>query len=98
MVGGAVHLVVHSRIVRPLRLQRRPWKVVSVDGERGDTWTLTFEPVGHDGMAFEPGQYVWFTLGDSPLSMQQHPFSMAARQVGASGVSVPTPAVTSRAR
>ena len=36
------------------------------------------EPVGHDGLNFEPGQYAWFTLGDTPLSLQQHPFSIAS--------------------
>ena len=77
MVGSAIYLVVHSRLVRPLRSRRNPWKVTSVEPERGDTWTLTFEPVGHDGLDFETGQYAWFTLGNSPLALQQHPFSMA---------------------
>lgn len=77
LVGSAIYLVVHTRLVRPLRSHRRPWKVTSVEPERGETWTLSFEPVGHDGMDFEPGQYAWITLGDSPLALQQHPFSMA---------------------
>lgn len=77
LVGSAVYLVIHSRLVRPLLLRRRPWKVTAVEPERGDTWTLTFEPVRHQGMKFEPGQFAWFTIGDTPLALQQHPFSMA---------------------
>ena len=77
LVGSAIYLVVHSRLVRPLLSRRKPWQVTAVEPERGDTWTLSFEPVGHEGMAFEPGQYAWFTLGDSPLALQQHPFSIA---------------------
>ena len=77
LAGSAIYLVFHSRLVRPLLARRRPWQVVSVTPERGDTWTLIFEPVGHEGMQFEPGQYAWFTLGDSPLALQQHPFSLA---------------------
>ena len=77
LVGVAIYLLIHSRLVRPLCNRRRPWKLISVEPERGSTWTLTFEPIDHPGLDFEPGQYAWFSLGDSPLRLQQHPFSMA---------------------
>ena len=76
-VGSGIGLIIHSRLIGPLTSRRRPWKVTSVKPERGDAWTLSFEPFGHDGLAFEPGQYAWFTLGDTPLALQQHPFSIA---------------------
>jgi len=76
-VGSGIGLVAYSRLIRPLLSRRRPWKVASVKAERGETWTLNLEPVGHDGLIFEPGQYAWFTLGDTPLALQQHPFSIA---------------------
>jgi predicted ferric reductase len=77
LVGSAAWLILHSRLVRPMLLRRRPWTVTSVQPERGDAWTLTFEPNGHQGLNFESGQYAWFTLGETPVSMQQHPFSIA---------------------
>lgn len=77
-VGSGIYLVIHSRLIRPMLARRRPWKVTSVKPERGDTWTLKLEPVAHDGLTFEPGQYAWLTLGKTPLALQQHPFSFAS--------------------
>ncbi|OGI41798.1 MAG: hypothetical protein A2150_01520 [Candidatus Muproteobacteria bacterium RBG_16_64_11] len=70
-------LLLHVRIVRPAWLLRRPYTVVGVQAERGDAWTLTIEPSGHDGLRFQPGQFVWRSLGRSPFAMQEHPFSIA---------------------
>ncbi len=70
-------LLVHVRIVRPAWLLRRPYTVVGVQAERGDAWTLTIEPSGHDGLRFLPGQFVWLSLGRTPFAMQEHPFSIA---------------------
>src|SRR5690606_19617157 len=70
-VGGALYLMVETRL-------RRPWRVEEVRGGRDDSWTLRLIPHGHDGMAFRPGQFAWLSLGDSPWTMQQHPFSMTS--------------------
>jgi predicted ferric reductase len=84
MTGAAALLLVQMRVLKPLRLLRRPWKIAEVRSEGGRCWTLTLEADGHDGMPFTPGQFAWLTLGPSPFSMQQHPFSMASssRQPG----------------
>ncbi len=76
-MGLAIALIVNTRLYRPWSNRHRPWQVESVKPERGDAWTLTLRPIGHDGLRFEPGQYAWFTLADSPFAMQQHPFSLA---------------------
>jgi predicted ferric reductase len=77
-LSGLMYLVVHSRIVRPARLKRRPYRVAHVRQELSDVHTLVVEPVGHVGMNFLPGQYAWITVGSSPFSMQQHPFSFSS--------------------
>lgn len=75
---GAGYLVLHSRIVRPLLGRRHPYRVVEARPERGEATTLVLEPEGDDRLRFRPGQFIMLTLGDSPVSMQQHPFSIAS--------------------
>ena len=77
---GAMYLVVHARIIRPGLMKRRPYRVVDVREELEDTHTLVLEPVGHSGMRFTAGQYAWITVGDSPYSWQQHPFSFSSSE------------------
>ncbi|MGB7234451.1 MAG: ferric reductase-like transmembrane domain-containing protein, partial [Rhodococcus sp. (in: high G+C Gram-positive bacteria)] len=75
---GLMYLVIHSRVVRPAMMKRRPYRVADVRRELPDTFTLVLEPEGHVGMPFRAGQYAWMTVGASPYSMQQHPFSFAS--------------------
>jgi predicted ferric reductase len=74
---AAVVLVV--RVIRPALLLRRPYRVAHVQPEAGDAWTVTLTPEGHSGMAFQPGQFAWVSLGQSPFALQEHPFSIASR-------------------
>lgn len=71
-------VVVRVRIVRPWSLLRTPYRVTSVEEDRGDSWILTLEPSGHQGFDFEPGQFAWLTLRGSPFAMREHPFSFAS--------------------
>lgn len=66
------------RVVRPLLLRRRPYRVVSVAPDHGDAWTIVVEPAGHRGIRFRAGQFVWLTLGASPCAMREHPFSISS--------------------
>lgn len=75
---GLMYLVVHTRVVRPMLMKRRPYRVAEVRRELPDTYTLVLEPVGHVGMNFAAGQYAWMTVGPSPYSLQQHPFSFSS--------------------
>lgn len=70
--------VLYYRFLRPLRLQGRPWEVIGNRDEGGDTRTIVVRPAGHDGFAFEPGQFAWLITGGSPWSSQQHPLSIAS--------------------
>ncbi len=78
LTAGAIGLLGYTRVVRPLRLARRPWRVAEVRREPGSSWTVALEPVGHGGLRFEAGQFAWVTIGASPFSLDQHPFSFAS--------------------
>ncbi len=71
-------LLLESRLLRPWRLKHRPWRLVEREPLPGESIRLVLEAEGHRGMHFKPGQYAWLTLGGSPFSLQQHPFSMAS--------------------
>ncbi len=73
-----VALILHVRVLKPLALRRRPWRVVEVRGERGDAVTLALEPQGHEGFRFRAGQFAWLTLGASPFAGAEHPFSISS--------------------
>ncbi len=71
-------LAFYVRLVRPVRLIRRPWLVAAVRRERGRSWTLTLEPETGQGLRFRPGQFAWLTLRASPFALREHPFSIAS--------------------
>lgn len=71
-------LLVYVRLIKPMLLLRRPYRVVDVSPEHGNTWTLRVRPEGHSGIRFQPGQFAWVTVGASPFSLSEHPFSMAS--------------------
>jgi predicted ferric reductase len=79
VIGASVMgVVLQVRVFRPWSLLRSPFRVTEVRPERGSCWTLVVEPEAHDGFDFEPGQFAWVTLGRSPFTMQEHPFSIAS--------------------
>lgn len=65
----------YDRLIRPAFAARRAYRVTGVERELDDMWTMRAEPVGHAGLAFEPGQFVWLKLGH-PYNIYEHPFSM----------------------
>jgi predicted ferric reductase len=73
-----IGLLLYVRIVKPLFMLRRPYRVSEVRQERGDTSTLVMHPDGHPGFRFSPGQFGWLTLWGSPFKITGHPFSFAS--------------------
>jgi predicted ferric reductase len=73
-----IGLLLYVRIVRPLFMLRRPYRVAEVRKERGDTWTLVMQPDGHPGFRFRPGQFAWLTVWGSPFKITGHPFSFSS--------------------
>lgn len=78
LMGASMYLMVHTRIVRPWKNRKKPYKVVDVKPERGQCWTITLEPIGHRIMRYACGQFTWITINESPFSLQQHPFTIAS--------------------
>ena len=71
-------LLVYVRIIKPFIMLRHPYFVEEVIEERGNAWTLIIAPDGHKGIRFMPGQFAWLTVGQSPLSDAEHPFSISS--------------------
>jgi len=78
-----VFALVHVRVIKPLMMLRRPYRIEEVVKERGNSWTLTLRPDGHNGMNFRPGQFAWLTIGLSPFSIREHPFSFSSSAMDA---------------
>ncbi len=77
--GGAwVMLLAYVRVVKPWRMMKAPWRVVSVRPEVPRVWTVTLEPQGHRGLNYLPGQFAWLTLGGTPFGGREHPFSISS--------------------
>jgi len=73
-----IGLLLYVRIVKPLFVLRRPYRVLEVRKERGDTSTLVMLPEGHPGFRFTPGQFGWLTVWGSPFKITGHPFSFSS--------------------
>jgi predicted ferric reductase len=80
-----VGLLFYVRIVKPLFMLRRPYRISEVRKERGDTSTLVMRPDGHPGFRFSPGQFGWLTVWGSPFRITAHPFSFSSSAEVADG-------------
>jgi predicted ferric reductase len=73
-----IGLLFYVRIIKPLFLLRRPYRITEVRKERGDTTTLVMQPEGHAGFRFTPGQFGWLTVWGSLFKITGHPFSFSS--------------------
>ena len=74
-------LAVWVRIVKPLRLGLRPWRVVELWPEPGGSLTLGLEPAfRHTGreFSFRAGQFAWILPSRNPFTPTYHPFSISS--------------------
>lgn len=78
LVAAWFSALIYIRILKPLIMLRHPYILEDVVKERGKSWTLTLRPEGHKGMNFKPGQFAWLTIGKSPFSIREHPFSFSS--------------------
>ena len=77
-----IALIFYVRIVKPLFMLRRHYRVQEVRREHGDTTTLVMRPDGHPGFRFRPGQFAWFTVWGSPFKITGHPSGSLWNRVG----------------
>lgn len=74
----AVASLLFVYVAKPLAQLRRPWRVQDVRAVAERTWELTLTPDGHDGLAYEAGQFAWVNVGHSPFSLYENPFSISS--------------------
>lgn len=74
----SLFLIIYIRVIKPILISRRPYKVVEVTNEAEGVWTVTIEAVGHSGMKFKAGQFARLLTNYSPFTLEQNPFSIAS--------------------
>jgi len=78
IMGCWLLLLVYVRLIKPMALLGRSYKVKEIIAEQGNAYTLVVAPEQHKGFDFQPGQFVWLTMYHSPFSMKEHPFSISS--------------------
>ena len=74
----AVSALAFVYILKPISQIRKPWRVQGVRPLGLKTWELTLTPVGHRGLSYEAGHFVWLNVGNSPFSLYENPFSISS--------------------
>ncbi|MFN3936907.1 MAG: ferric reductase-like transmembrane domain-containing protein [Gemmobacter sp.] len=74
---GFAGLLIWTRGIRPAIQLANPWRVVANRAERGGVRTLVLRPEGRPLSAWRPGQFAWLNIGDSPFSLNEHPFTIS---------------------
>lgn len=78
LLAVAVASLLWVYVGRPLRKSRRPWQVARVTPAAERTWELTLAPVGHAGLRYRAGEFVWLNVGNGAFSLKENPFSIAS--------------------
>jgi len=76
LTGIWVLIILYIRVIRPIIMIKKPYTVVELKEERGQSWSLYLKPDGHEGMVFEAGQFAWIT-NESPFIFRENPFSFS---------------------
>jgi predicted ferric reductase len=73
-------LAVWVRLIKPLRLGLRPWRVVELWPEPGGSLTLGLEPAFRHArdFSFKAGQFAWILPSRNPFTPTYHPFSISS--------------------
>ena len=78
-------LIIYIRVIRPIMIGRKPYKVESVETEPNAVYTLNLLPDGHAGVPFKAGQIAWISTGKNPWVLSRNPFSYAGSDVAPGG-------------
>jgi predicted ferric reductase len=73
-----IGLLAYVRMIKPLFMLRRPYRIAELRQERGDCCALAMQPDGHAGFRFSPGQFGWLTVFGGPFKITGHPFSFSS--------------------
>ena len=72
-----VGLIAYTRLLRPWRQSRNPWRVIENRDEGDGIRTLVLRPEGRALRNWRPGQFAWLAVGGTPYSLREHPFSIS---------------------
>ncbi|MFY0610800.1 MAG: ferredoxin reductase family protein [Hyphomicrobiaceae bacterium] len=86
MFAIALFSLVYVYLAKPFWQRRKAWVVQSVRPAGLKTWELNLDPVGHGGLSYRAGQFVWLNVGHSSFSLRENPFSISSAP--ASGASL----------
>lgn len=75
---GALATMVFVYLIKPLLQLGAEWRVVSITPVANRMWELILKPMGHKGLKYKAGQFVWLNLGHSPFSIYENPFSISS--------------------
>ncbi|WP_373520888.1 ferric reductase-like transmembrane domain-containing protein [Aquiflexum sp.] len=73
-----VYFIFHTRLIRPWKTKKKPWIITEVRPKRDDCYTIRFDKKDALEFSFEPGQFIWITIAQTPFTLQQHPFSFSS--------------------
>jgi len=77
LTGIWVAVLLYIRLARPIIMLKKPYIVDHVQEELGQTWSLYVRPEGHEGFAYQSGQFAWITT-ESPFIFRENPFSLSS--------------------
>lgn len=77
-LGVAVLSLIWVYALKPLWKRAHPWRVTAVTPLSPRTWDLRLAPVGHAGLRYRAGHFAWLSVGRSPASLDENPFSIAS--------------------
>ena len=78
----------YSRVLRPRRLLRHPFRVVSVHAEAPRVWTLTLKSPEGRPFHFLPGQFQFLRVYGRDVAVEEHPFSIASSPTRSGSISL----------
>lgn len=70
--------ILYLRVIDPLIELRYPYTIAAVTEVPGRSWHVRLVPDGHPGLRFTAGQFAWLTVGHSPFTIHENPFSFSS--------------------
>lgn len=75
------------RVIKPLILLKKEYFTEQIIRENGNAHTIILRVADSKGFKFQPGQFAWITIWDSPFQDHEHPFSISSSAMDRSKIS-----------
>lgn len=87
MLTVALSTLVWVYLLKPALKARHRYRITAVRPIAERTWELGLAPAQGDTLSFRAGQFVWLSVGRSPFSLHENPFSIASAPTDRDGLS-----------